>query len=113
MRTAISVHEPATVTIRATDPRDGKVQIFRYNPADGPAAAQAAIGSHKLETGIYLVVSSSELEVQGHGTTTQIVANDKDSWPDPKVTVIALEPGATAASLQEFFTVAKDISLDD
>jgi hypothetical protein len=109
MRTAIYVQQPSTVTIRPTDPRDAKALLCRYNQLP----EQAAAGTHKLQPGIYLVISSGPIEVHGLGTTTQIVANDKDIWPDPKATVIGLEPGATAASIQEFFTVAKDISPED
>jgi hypothetical protein len=112
MRTAIYVHEPSTVTIRATDPRDARVELSRYHQG-----TQAAVGAHQLDRGIYLIVSSCAMEVTGAGLTPgvaiDIIRNDKDIPPDPKATVVALEPGATAASVIQFLTVAKDISPDD
>ena len=72
-----------------------------------------ALGSHRLEPGIYMVVSTGEIEVSSRNVGTQIVANDKDPWPDPNVAVIGLESGASADSIKEFFTVSKDIDIDD
>jgi len=108
MRTAIYVREPSTVTISATDPRDAGAQLCRYNQA----VTQVAVGTHELVPGIYLVVSSSALAVTGTAVDVQIVTNDKDPWPSPKATVVALEPGATATSIQQFFVVAKVLDVD-
>jgi hypothetical protein len=106
MRTAIYVHESSTVTIRATDPRDAKAELVRYNrPANVPA-----IGTHELEPGIYLIVSNGALEITGLRIEFEATRNDKDIWPDPKLNVIALEAGATSKSIQQFCNVAKDIS---
>jgi len=109
MRTAIYLREPSIVTISAKDQRDANAQICRYRQT----LSQVAVGTRRLDPGIYLVVSSGELAVSGAALDVQIVANDKDTWPDPKANVIALEPGASAASITEFFTVAKEISVED
>ena len=109
MRTAIYVHEPSTVTIRATSPRDAKAQLCRFNQDTD----QAALGTHNLEPGVYMIVSTDALEVNVHGVDVHVLANDKDIWPDPKASVVALEPGASVASLRDFFQIARDDSPDD
>jgi hypothetical protein len=111
MRTAIYVHEPSTVTIRAKEPgpADAKIQLCRYNQT----ASQMAIGTHKLEPGIYLILSSGELEVNVRSVEVEVMRNDKDIWPDPKASVVALESGACAESVKEFFTLAKDLDVHD
>ena len=108
MRTAIYVHAPDTVKIHNQDPGDAGVTLARY----GQIARLPAIGSHALAAGIYLVVSRGPLDVVGNNITVEIVTNNKDEWPDPTPGVIALVPGATARSVREFFTVAKDLSID-
>jgi hypothetical protein len=108
MRTVIYVQEPTSVAIRAGERGDANVQICRYNQVGVPA-----VGSHKLDRGIYLIVSSGEMVVDGTGLTIEVLRNDKDTPPDPKASVIALEPGATAASIQQFLEVAKGISAPD
>ena len=108
MRTVLFVHEPSAVTIRAADPRDAAIEICRFN-----GAGQPAIGAHKLERGIYLIVSSGPLTVEGVRGDIETIRNDKDEWPEPKPIVVTLEPGASVASLREFLTVAKDISPHD
>jgi hypothetical protein len=109
MRTALYIAQPTTVTIRTDDPLDAKIAICRYHQPPTAAAA----GTHQLEPGIYLIVSRGPLEVTSADTTVVTSRNDKDIWPEPKGNVLALEPGATVASVQEFFEVAKDISPDD
>jgi hypothetical protein len=108
MRTAIYVYEPSTVKIRAKDPRDAGVEIVRYHQP----GELAAVGVHRLDRGIYLIVSRSELEVGGINIEVQVVANNKDDWPDPKAQVVALEPGSSIGTIKEFFLVAKDLSID-
>ena len=81
----------------------------RYNQAGN----RAAIGTHTLEPGIYLIVSKDGLAVTVHSTGIQVIANDKDPWPSPKAKLIGLEPGASAESISEFFTVAMDLDVDD
>ena len=106
MRTAIYVHKPSTVTIRAKNPDDARVELSRYTRA----ANRPAIGVHRLEAGIYQVVSRDALEVTGDDVTVEATSGSgKDIFPDPKAGVIALEPGATAQSIQEFFALAKDV----
>jgi hypothetical protein len=75
--------------------------------------APEAVGTHQLDTGIYLIVSSDSMQVKGDNLTTQIVPNDKDGWPDPDVTVIGLVTGATASMIQNFFAVTKGIDIGD
>lgn len=111
MRTAIYAYQTAEVTIRARDPRDAKVVISRFDQPIG-APAREAIGTHTLEPGIYLIVSRDVLEVLGVGIEIKAVPNNKDTWPDPKAQVLALAPGASTESIKEFFTVAKDLSVD-
>jgi hypothetical protein len=122
MRTGIYVHKPTTVTIRASAPQDALVQLRRFPGAacEGDARAQlrepAAVGTHQLDVGIYLIVSSSPMQIAGSDLSTQIVANDKDGWPDPGATVVGLVSDATSTTLkaiQEFFAVAKGIEVGD
>lgn len=108
MRTAIFVQEPSSVTIRTSAPEDARVEMYRY-----PGIATPAAGTHKLTPGIYLIVSTGAIRVDGVHGTIEVKPNNKDEWPDPSPNVIKLEPGATAASIREFLTVAKDPSLDD
>ena len=108
MRTAIYVHESSRVTIRIEDPVDAKAALSRYrDPAPYPAA-----GTHELAPGVYLIISRGPLQIEGAGIAVETLRDDKDEWPDPKPHVIILEPGASAASLKQFFTIAKDLSVD-
>jgi hypothetical protein len=109
MRTVIYVHEPSTITIREHASRDAAVLLYRYNQDFG----QVASGTHQLAAGIYLIVSSGELEVTGSHAEVVVLPNDKDIPPDPKLAVLALEPGATVQSVQRFLGIAKDISVDE
>jgi hypothetical protein len=105
MRTLIYVHNPSTVTIQAKNPDDVDVVLCRFNRSS--AAVQP--GTHKLDRGIYLVVSRHELEVSGGDVTIQLLRGDKDTPPEPRI--IALEPGATAAQIKQFMEVAKGITV--
>ena len=104
MRTAIYVYEPTTVALHAADPRDAKMQICRYN-----RTAQPATKTLQLDPGIYLIVSNGPVSVAAPSVEVQAVANDKDDWPRPTATVLALEPGATPDAVTQFFTVAKSL----
>lgn len=107
MRTAFFIQEMSRVTIRAEDPRDASVELYCYHEA-----ARPAIGTHKLAPGIYLIVSNSSMRVDGVHGSVQVVANNKDPWPEPSGNLVALEAGASTASVKQFLTVAKDLSLD-
>ncbi len=109
MRTVIYVHEPTTATIREQQSRDAEAVLCRYNQD----ASQLAVGSHRLVPGIYLIISSGEMEVSGSHLEVAVLRNDKDIPPDPKLELVALEPGATVQSLRMFLEIAKDVSLDD
>jgi hypothetical protein len=109
MRTVIYVHEPSAATIRAKDARDASALLCRYNQGVG----QPAVGLHQLDPGIYMIISSGELEVSGSHLEVVVLHNDKDIPPDPKTAILALEPGATVQSIQLFLVIAKDISVDD
>ncbi|HEX3758839.1 MAG TPA: hypothetical protein VHW23_09045 [Kofleriaceae bacterium] len=119
MRTGIYVEKRTTVTIRASNPQDDRVQLRRFRvetcDADGRAVMREpdAVGTHQLDAGIYLIVSSSPMQIKGDDLTTQIAPNDKDTFPDPDVTVIGLVPGASAAMIQNFFAVTKGIEIGD
>ena len=113
MRTAIYVYKPSSVTIHtkqvnASEASDAKIQICRYNKTATPTT----IGTQQLDPGIYLITSSRGLEVTGLNIEAQIIPDDKDTWPDTKANVIALEPGATADSVKAFFKVAKSLDVD-
>jgi hypothetical protein len=118
MRTGIFVQEPTTVIIRASAPQDARVQLrrLRLNTCEADARAHLrepdAVGTHQLDTGIYLIVSSGPMQIAGDNLTTQIVANNKDPWPDPEA-FVGLVPGATLETVQEFFAVAKGIEVGD
>jgi hypothetical protein len=101
MLTAIYIYEPSTITVRPPDSGDKSSQLYRYNQA-----AQPAVGTHKLEPGIYMIVSKCALVISTGGVEVHTVTNDKDDPPRPKVTALALEPGATADSVAKFFSVA-------
>jgi hypothetical protein len=119
MRTGIYVQKPTTVTIRASSPADACVQLrqFRLAPSETDLRTQpgepVAVGTHQLGAGIYLIVSSSPMHIQGDHLTTQIVANDKDPWPELGAPVVGLALNATMAAVQEFFAVTKGIEVGD
>ncbi len=107
MRTAIFVDELSDVTIRTTSSDDANALLSRYRRTN-----VRAVGKHQLPRGVYLIASNHPLEVTvSHGEVVTMGSN-KDEWPDPKPNVVALEPGATARSLSQFLTIAKDLSLD-
>jgi hypothetical protein len=107
MRTAFFIEETSSVTIGAADPRDAGVELFCYH-----GQATPAVGKHALDPGIYLIVSNGSMGIDGVRGSIQVVANNKDDWPDPSPHLVGLEPGASTASIKEFLTVAKDESLD-
>lgn len=121
MRTGIYVQKRTTVTIGASTPQDARVQLRRFQVATCEADARAqrepdAVGTHQLDAGIYLIVSSSPMQIAGDNLTTQIMANDKDTWPDPGATVVGLVSDATSTTLraiQNFFAVTKGIEVGD
>ena len=121
MRTGIYVQKPTTVTIRASAPQDARVRLRCFRVATTAADARHqrepdAVGTHQLDPGIYLIVSSSPMQVAGDNLTTQIVANDKDGWPDPPAMVVGLVSDSTSTTLkaiQNFFAVTKGIEVTD
>jgi hypothetical protein len=119
MRTGIYVQKPTTVTIRASAPGDARVQLRQFRVMTARADMRAApcepvaVGTHQLDPGIYLIVSSKSMQIEGDGVTTQIVANDKDPWPEIAAPVVGLVLDATKASVQDFFAVTKGIEVDD
>src|SRR5882672_10639108 len=106
MRTGIYVQKPTTVTIRASAPADARVQLRRFPGAGCEADARVhlrepmAVGTHQLDVGIYLIVSSSPMQIAGDSMTTQIVANDKDPWPEIGAPVVGLVSEATSNTLK-------------
>lgn len=119
MRTGIYVQKPTTVTIRASAAADAYVELrqFRVVASEIDARAHlrdpAAVGTHQLDAGIYLIVSSSPMQIEGDSVTTQVVANDKDPWPEIAANVVALVSGAVTASIRNFFEVTKGIEVSD
>ena len=122
MRTGIYVQKPTTVTIRASAPQDARVQLRRFRMATretdvrGQLREPAAVGTHQLDPGIYLIVSSSPMQVAGDNLTTQIVANDKEGWPDPPAGVVGVVSDSTSTTLkaiQNFFAVTKGIEVTE
>jgi hypothetical protein len=122
MRTGIYVQKPTTVTIRTSAAQDARVQIRRFRSGVCETDARAslrepdAVGTHQLDPGIYLIVSSSPMQITGDNLTTQVVANDKDGWPDPPAMVVGLVSDATSTTLraiQDFFAVTKGIEVGD
>jgi hypothetical protein len=119
MRTGIYVQKRTTVTIRASAPQDARVQLRRFRMATRETDARAqlrepdAVGTHQLDAGIYLIVSSSPMQIAGDGVTTQIVANDKDPWPEIGATVAGLVADAAMPLVKEFFAVTKGIEVGD
>lgn len=107
MRTAFFIQEASSVIIRADSPDDANVELFCYH-----GDPTLAVGKHTLDPGIYLIVSNGPMHVDGVRGSVQVVANNKDEWPDTPPHVVQLEPGASTASVTEFLTVAKDLSLD-
>jgi len=119
MRTGIYVQQPTTVTIRASSATDAYVQLRQFRLATSEVDMRAqprdplAVGTHQLDAGIYLIVSSSPIQVTGDHLTTQIVTNDKDPWPDPDGAVVGLALNATMAAVKDFFAVTKGIEVSD
>ena len=108
MRTAFFVEKPSNVTIRAESLRDANVELYRYNGKSTPA-----VGTQTLDPGIYLIVSNGSMLVEGVQGRVLVTPNNKDEWPNPSPNLVQLEPGASTASVNEFMTVAMDLSLDD
>jgi len=121
MRTGIYVQKPTTVTIRASSTEDARVQLRRFRVSAGAAGAADArhlrepdaVGTHQLDAGIYLIVSSGPMQIEGANLTTQAVANDKNPWPDPDGAVAGLVVDATMAAIRDFFAVTKGIEVSD
>lgn len=119
MRTGIYVHKPTTVTIRASASADARAQLRQFRVMTSQAELRVqpreplAVGTHQLDAGIYLIVSSSPMQIEGDGVTTQIVANEKDPWPEIAASVVGLVLDATMASAREFFSVAKGIEVGE
>jgi hypothetical protein len=118
MRTGIYVQQSTTVTIRASAPQDARVQLRQFRLPTGSAEARPriqapdAVGTHELDAGIYLIVSTSPMEIEGANLTTQVVPQLKNPWPDPEV-VAQLVPGATAQQVLEFFSISRGIEVED
>ena len=108
MRTAIYVKQPTTVVF---EPRIQESPTALIVPFHAATKGVPATGSLPLARGIYLIHSKQPIVVSGPDIEVQISITDKDEWPDPPAALIALEPGATATSIKEFFTIAKDVEL--
>ncbi len=104
-RTILYVYQPSSVTISATRSDDGGAVLYRY-----PGTGQAAIGTHKLDPGIYMVVSFGEVVVSGSNLEVVTGLHGKDIPPDPKLAAMALEPGASLDKIKEFFKINRDAS---
>jgi hypothetical protein len=102
--TPIYVEEPTTLTIRAPNPGSVEPLLFRYDQPPQPA-----LGTHRLEPGIYLLMSAHQLEVTNAGVTTHLLASDKDVPPDPKASLLALV-NASPQQVQQFFAIAKGLN---
>lgn len=109
MRTGIYVFATCSVNIRPSDPRDARACIYRYPQQ----AKQLATSVRSLEPGVYMIVSSAPVLVDGANLQLQTVPSEKDPWPDPGIEVAALVPGATTGDIREFFRVAFDVSIDE
>jgi hypothetical protein len=104
IRTGIYVFQTGNVMIKPTIEADLRVTIARYNQA----GSQPALGVRTLERGIYQIVSNGPMAVQGSNIQV-VVAAGKDQWPDPKIAVGTLEPGATVESVRAFFGSIADV----
>ena len=107
MRTAMYVFEPSTVTIRASDPCDDRVTLYRFNHK----GEQVAQGARPLEPGVYMIVSHRPVEVSGGHISVVPLAGSKDEPPEPKAQVFNLEGGANPAAIQRFFNIFKGIDV--
>lgn len=108
MRTAIYVKQPTTVVF---EPRIGEAPTALIVPFHDATKGMPATGSLALARGIYLICSKQPIVVNGPDIEVQVSITDKDEWPDPPAALIALEAGATAKSIKEFFAIAKDLEL--
>ncbi|TMQ09322.1 MAG: hypothetical protein E6J90_10585 [Deltaproteobacteria bacterium] len=106
MRTALYIEHPTTLTIRAPQSSGTPPLLFRYNQSP----PQPAIGTHRLEPGIYLLMSANQLEISNAGVTTHLLAGSKDVPPDPQASLLKSEK-ATPDAVREFFELAR--GLDD
>ena len=105
LRTAIYVDEPSTVTIRPLAPSQMNATLYRFRGGAG----QPAFGSHRLEAGIYMVLSSAAVAASatGSGVTITPLSKDKDIPPSPKAQVLAGEDHATIEEVHRFLMVFK------
>ena len=95
MLTAIYVYEPSTVTISARSPNE-RAMIRRY---DTRTPDRSALGTTKLEPGIYALLSQEELKLEWLAGRAEALTLKKDEWPDPP----ELEAGASREQLRAFF----------
>jgi hypothetical protein len=107
-RTALYVYEPSTVAIRAKDPAEAELLLYRY----GRKRQQVAPGALALDRGIYMILSRGELDITGGNVHAIALASDKDVPPEPRAQVVGLEQGATPSTIQTFFEVFKGIDVD-
>lgn len=101
MRTAIYVLAPSTVAIGTVQPQLTPAVLYRYHRGAG----QPALGTHRLDPGIYMIVSTGEVEVTGANLTVATLRAGKDLPPDPRP-ALGFEPGATTDTVHTFFQVA-------
>lgn len=109
MRTGIYVFKPSTVTIVDTSRGPAKSALMSYRHQ----GTLQPIGTLHLDAGIYQVLSEAPVQITGDNISIVVIANGKDDWPTPPPHAMALEAGATEATIQAFFGAAKDASPDD
>jgi hypothetical protein len=107
IRTGIFVYQQGAVSIGAPD--DPGAQLRRF----GDTSPLTAAGTHTLSVGIWLIVSYGEITVQGEHLEVVTLRQDKSPLPVPDVHQLALEPGATADQIVQFFTVSKGADAPD
>jgi hypothetical protein len=109
MRTAIYVYKPTTITLKPLRKEDQNAVIRSFRGEEvGSAMSLAPI---TLQRGIYQILSVGEVLVAGSDLEIQTSLRDKDEWPEPPQLALALEKGATAKTIKDFFSIAKDIEL--
>ncbi|HEY0194346.1 MAG TPA: hypothetical protein VGC42_24705 [Kofleriaceae bacterium] len=106
MRTGLYVFKPTTVSIQGASSGAAKPALMAYRQQ----GQLQPTGTLHLEPGIYQVLSETPVQITGDSIEVIATPSGKDQWPKPPPLAIALEPGATEATIAAFFGAAKDAS---
>jgi hypothetical protein len=107
MRTVIYVRQPSTVAIQA---KEECLELCLF--PTGHSSIKP--GPHRLDRGVYVVVSKGDIDVSGPSASAVAIPNIKDVPSDPQLQQIAQAGGVNLVDLTAFITaLVKDIEVAD